>query len=1468
MTRFEIQDIVRQNQNGVTFCALDKKTNEIVSLRRFFPFGQDNEDEEGGVGLDKQEGKAFSSACQKLSKVEHPALRRTIFGDTDPIDGMPYLVTEWVEGESLSDVLGNNTMDPKMIIGLVRQALDVCLILSKSLNNEAVWVDTKLESIIVSNATETPKFNFRICPFKWLGTQSHVKDLTGIVSLVEALMGWKSKLVSDQAGLGLGGWLKLLRQNPEMKLSDAIQSLPDPASNITPEPTTTASYQPVQQPFILKSPNPTFFSGKNVFIMAISACLTGALIFFIYKQNTKEAGPATIPFEEDNTIVEQQPENNETSPKIEPTIPKTETIPPITETTSPKINMWSPAEITTVAWYDASDTATITATNGLVSQWNDISGNDKHATQSINNLKPKTGTRTINQLNAIDFDVDNLSREELNMNGKAIFAVVLPDDGGDGGQIFSHKTSNNQLRMYQRGQISYAASPPRYEKYRSCNHSLTMNKPGIAGFMLSNTLQYSVNGMFDDTGTTENTSVGAAFNQFGARIESSEALDGLLGEIIITDSIPDTDARQKIEGYLAHKWGLIDNLPAVHPYKSSAPVSSGLKNAIIKKPLITENDPTETKTPTETKETKTIDPKLASWSPADIQTTAWFDASNATIKDGTVTIVNAGSDGGSISGPASLAANGIGNLQAVQLNGTNQYLTGDYTNTDAALTVFFVGKSLNTIQQPYAGIMSIWQNSQSFDWNNASSSVLFSQNNTLANSIYTHRNTAILSSATGTLTTGFLAISSFNGSTHTLYLNGTPSTGVASTGSFSANKVIIGGRWRDNAIAPPYWNGNFGETIICNADLTTADRQKIEGYLAHKWGLAAELPADHLYKTSSPAPSLSEAEINNKLPPTEKNTKQPNTTDPKKTSWLPSEITPAAWYDAADTNTIKVTAGVVTEWQDKSGNGRHATQKAKVKQPAYAPTSLNGLNTVNFDGTKDYMSVTGSFAVRNIFAVVNAEEAGTTFSGYRWIFGSVNPRIPALFGAQDQTKIASNITESGVNLSPYTNGASGGEFRPMATFKVISLKGPSTSVSSSAWNIASGDAFWKGKIAELIITSESISDADSQKIEGYLAHKWGLAENLPTNHPYKSSAPGDAPQIPDVLTSKDSDFIKRMKEGDPVKFQGIVRSAKLSSTEKSIYLSFSDPEVESDIRVVIHANEIEGIPFDTKEFAKLIKQEIVFNGTVYKEEFNDRTPFVKITERNQIKLATKTPDKPNDAENAVNRPVFTPDESQAIAKLESNQPAAVKGIVKSVKINKTGGGLYFAFTEPWDGKQIRVVTYEKGFEKGVHDSAAFKKIEEELQNLVGKTVTFNGVVNRQKNNHTSQFVFLSKREDIVVEAATDKATSDAQNKNDKPDIADPAKNTKTNTRLKLQGTLKAVKLNTTDTAILIQFIDPHQPGRIRAVAYKANYKDPFDIKKFEPFVGKKVSIDGPLIIDANNDKFVEITDLKQITIIE
>lgn len=66
---------------------------------------------------------------------------------------------------------------------------------------------------------------------------------------------------------------------------------------------------------------------------------------------------------------------------------------------------FTPAAFPSLAmWFDASNTASITESGGAVSQWSDLSGNGRHATQSTAGAKPTTGSVTVNGRNALSFD--------------------------------------------------------------------------------------------------------------------------------------------------------------------------------------------------------------------------------------------------------------------------------------------------------------------------------------------------------------------------------------------------------------------------------------------------------------------------------------------------------------------------------------------------------------------------------------------------------------------------------------------------------------------------------------------------------------------------------------------------------------------------------------------------------------------------------------------------------------------------------------------------------------------------------------------------------------------------------------------------------------------------------------------------------------------------------------------------------
>lgn len=246
--------------------------------------------------------------------------------------------------------------------------------------------------------------------------------------------------------------------------------------------------------------------------------------------------------------------------------------------------------------------------------------------------------------------------------------------------------------------------------------------------------------------------------------------------------------------------------------------------------------------------------------------------------------------------------------------------------------------------------------------------------------------------------------------------------------------------------------------------------------------------------------------------------------------WTPAEITTAQWLDAADSSTFTLDGSAVTQWRDKSGNGRHVSQDTPAARPQLASTPPR----VVFDGSNDAL-LSSAFDFPRPFSVffVGSNSAasyrravhvgvssdtnafiGANGGNYATFFGNVSGfwvdvaanspsktvSVPRIFGL---TNAGSGATDA----VPYADGvaqnAKGG-----GTFS-----GNGKGVCIGANPTGAGQE-WQGTIYEEIILP-SVASADlRQKIEGYLAHKWDallgvttLVDALPTGHPYKSVAP-------------------------------------------------------------------------------------------------------------------------------------------------------------------------------------------------------------------------------------------------------------------------------------------------------------------------------------------------------------------------
>lgn len=70
---------------------------------------------------------------------------------------------------------------------------------------------------------------------------------------------------------------------------------------------------------------------------------------------------------------------------------------------------------------------------------------------------------------------------------------------------------------------------------------------------------------------------------------------------------------------------------------------------------------------------------------------------------------------------------------------------------------------------------------------------------------------------------------------------------------------------------------------------------------------------------------------------------------------------------------------------------------------------------------------------------------------------------------------------------------------------------------NKAWWESSTSRLADWGIWEVLIFDTELSEDDKFKVEGYLAHKWALQDNLPADHPYKDEPPITATPVPDPI---------------------------------------------------------------------------------------------------------------------------------------------------------------------------------------------------------------------------------------------------------------------------------------------------------------------------------------------------------------
>ncbi len=250
---------------------------------------------------------------------------------------------------------------------------------------------------------------------------------------------------------------------------------------------------------------------------------------------------------------------------------------------------WTPSLLDTRAiWLDASDLTSIVTSGQYVTRWNSQLDSTWSARPFDNppttDSRPKSGVATINGLNAIAFDAvdddlltykDGIRRALADVDQgaqyfkEAVFIVARRNAASKSRWLSAGVSGNRNFGTFFTdlgvNRMILDIGLNRVDYY----YPAAFPAVGMFSFFVDSTAPSSEL-FFNGTRVSLDTT---PFDMFAGRQDgvggttTGPGSGDDFGEVLVLREVPDRATRQKIEGYMAHKWGLTGGLPADHPYK-------------------------------------------------------------------------------------------------------------------------------------------------------------------------------------------------------------------------------------------------------------------------------------------------------------------------------------------------------------------------------------------------------------------------------------------------------------------------------------------------------------------------------------------------------------------------------------------------------------------------------------------------------------------------------------------------------------------------------------------------------------------------------------------------------------------------------------------------------------------------------------------------------------------------------------
>ena len=195
-----------------------------------------------------------------------------------------------------------------------------------------------------------------------------------------------------------------------------------------------------------------------------------------------------------------------------------------------------------------------------IGSWKDRSTSTNHATQGTVSNRPTYVANGLNGKATINYTSSQSSDITADASIRTIVTVLRQASAQTattkpfGGNLFATTSSGKfGLQRQGSGMIDSGSSSKSFAV-------VTLQ-------MASGNYAIYVNGIEKGTGTDPNTPT--AFDKIG------NDFSGDIAELVCYDRAFNTAVRQKLEGYLAHKWAIVSDFTSAHPYKVAKPAFGG-----------------------------------------------------------------------------------------------------------------------------------------------------------------------------------------------------------------------------------------------------------------------------------------------------------------------------------------------------------------------------------------------------------------------------------------------------------------------------------------------------------------------------------------------------------------------------------------------------------------------------------------------------------------------------------------------------------------------------------------------------------------------------------------------------------------------------------------------------------------------------------------------------------------------------